>query len=225
MHALLLLAATYEVRNIAGWTVNIDTRLVQEQRAQTETALGLLEKQLQQIERVVPPKAVIELKKVRLWFSPEYKKGIPPRAEFHPGAEWLKENGRNPDMAQGIEFTNIRIFPDEVSRMPNFALHELAHAYQARLLGFDNKEIRKAYEQAKKSGKYDKVERRNAKGETRIDKAYAMANPMEYFAESTESFFARNDFYPYTRYELQTFDPTMYDLLRRAWQVSRPSTE
>jgi len=57
-------------------------------------------------------------------------------------------------MTRGIEFTNVRTFEAELRRMPNFALHELAHAYHHRVLvgGFENAEIKAAYEPAKASG-------------------------------------------------------------------------
>ncbi|MFM7555866.1 MAG: hypothetical protein ACKPAH_11315 [Verrucomicrobiota bacterium] len=40
---------------------------------------------------------------------------------------------------------------------------------------------------------------------------------MEYFAESTEAFFSRNDFFPFNRSELQQHDPAMDALLVRLW--------
>jgi Mlc titration factor MtfA (ptsG expression regulator) len=44
-----------------------------------------------------------------------------------------------------------------------------------------------------------------------------MTNPMEYFAETTEAFFSRNDFFPFTRDELKQHDPEMEKLLARLW--------
>jgi hypothetical protein len=44
-----------------------------------------------------------------------------------------------------------------------------------------------------------------------------MTNPQEYFAESTEAFFGRNDFFPFTRDELKKHDPGMFDLLGQLW--------
>ena len=124
-------------------------------------------------------------------------------------------------MAKGIEFTNVRIFEAETRRMPNFSLHELAHAYHDRELdgGFDNAEIKAAYKKAKASGKYDRVERQDSEGRKTVDRAYAMTNPQEYFAESTEAFFSRNDFYPYARDELKQQDPVMFGLLSKIWEV------
>jgi len=41
----------------------------------------------------------------------------------------------------------------------------------------------------------------------------------EYFAESTEAYFARNDFFPFTREELRQHDLVMHDLLERLWNL------
>ncbi|HUP82332.1 MAG TPA: hypothetical protein VM260_27510 [Pirellula sp.] len=210
-------------RNVAGWTLHIAEKLLIDEPELTARAVELLEAQLQEIIRVVPGTAVAELKKVPLYFSPEYP-GKRPAAEFHPGADWLIKNGRDPGMVKAIEFTNIRIFEAETRRMPNFALHELAHAFHNLVLtaGFGNAEIIAAFERAKASGIYDKVERRDSEGRIRTERAYAMATAMEYFAETTEAYFTRNDFFPFTNEELQQHDPGMFALLTTLWQVNPP---
>lgn len=206
------------VRHMAGWTVRIRRELFEESRALTDKALELLQQQLDEIVRVVPAKAVLELKKVPLWISPEYA-GHKPKAEYHPGAGWLVENGRDPEMAKGIEFTNVRIFEAETRRMPNFALHELAHAYHDRFLphGFLNEQIVAAHQRATAKGVYDQVEQRFGDGRVAKARAYALTNPQEYFAECTEAYFTRNDFFPFTREELRTHDPAMSQLLEQLW--------
>lgn len=212
-----------ETRNIEGWTVHISRELLAKNGAETAKALTLLQTQLQEINRVVPKAAAAELQKVPLYFSPEYP-GIAPHAEYHPAADWLAKNGRDTVMEKGVEFTNIRIFEADTRRMPNFALHELAHGYHDRVLpgGHDNPEIVAAYKQAKASGKYDRVERQDSEGRKRMDRAYALTNPAEYFAESTEAFFTRNDFFPYTNEELKKHDPGMYELLGKLWGTQTP---
>jgi hypothetical protein len=208
-------------RDLMGWKVHINKALLSEANLPaTQKALGLLKVQLEQIIRVVPAPAVAELRKVPLYFSPTYP-NIGESAEYHPGAGWLKDNGRDPVMAKGVEFTNIASFEADTRRMPNFALHELAHAYHDRFLpqGFRNPELRTAYAKAKAGGRYDKVERQDSEGNKRLDRAYAMTNPQEYFAESTEAFFTRNDFFPYTRAELEKHDPGMATLVRELWGV------
>ena len=46
-----------------------------------------------------------------------------------------------------------------------------------------------------------------------------MNDAMEYFAEASEAFFSRNDFFPFTRDELQAHDPAMFALLAKLWGV------
>jgi Mlc titration factor MtfA (ptsG expression regulator) len=83
----------------------------------------------------------------------------------------------------------------------------------------DNPEIKAAYAIAKAGGGYEKVERTDADGNKRMDVAYAISNPAEYFAESTEAYFTRNDFFPYTRKELEKHDPGMAVLIEKLWGV------
>ena len=216
-------AKSHDERLIAGWKVHVSTKLIEQDAAAVEKAMQLLRAQLDEIVRVVPATAVAELRKVPLWINPEYPK-VHPRAEFHPDAGWLRDNGRDPVMEKAVEFTNVRIFEAETRRMPNFALHELAHAYHNRTvrMSFGNLEIKNAYEKAKASGKYDRVERKDSEGRSRIDRAYAMTTPQEYFAECTEAYFSRNDFFPFNRHELKQHDPEMFMLLEKLWGVNSP---
>ena len=185
-----------------------------------KVALDLLTKQLQEIRRAVPQTAVTELQKVTLWFSPEYP-GVPPRAEYHPGAGWLRDHGRDPAMVKGLEFTNVRIFAAETRRMPNFALHELAHAYHDQVLGNSNQEVLAAFERAKATGRYVRVERQDSEGRKTKDRAYALTSPQEYFAETTEAYFAKNDFQPFDREELKAFDRAAFELLGALWKCDQ----
>jgi hypothetical protein len=212
-------SASFQTNSIEGWTTLVNERLWSEDKAATERALELLRAQLKEIVRVVPSPALAKLREVTLWFSPEYP-GVKPIAEYHPDARWLRDHGRDEAMAGGIEFTNVRGFEAESRRMPNFTLHELSHAYHHRALvgGFDNADIKAAYDRAKASGSYDKVERWFGDGRPNTrERAYGMTNPMEYFAESTEAFFSRNDFFPFNRAELRRHDPGMEQLLAKLW--------
>lgn len=210
----------FETRTIEGWTVHINRKLLGETADTTEKAVVLLTRQLQAIRRVVPAGPLSHLQKVTLWVDPEYP-GTTPRAEYHPDAGWLRDHGRDPRMARGIEITNVRIFPAECRRMPWFILHELAHAYHDQVLGFDQPDILAAYKHAVASKSYDAVERFHGdpKRPNTIERAYAMTNEKEYFAEDTEAFFGRNDFFPFTRDQLRKHDPEMFRVLQKVWQV------
>jgi hypothetical protein len=206
-----------EARDLAGWRVHVSRRLLAaDELPATERALELMRAQLERITRLVPAAAVAELKRVPLYVSPPYP-GFGAKAEYHPDAGWLRANRRAPEMARAVEFTNTREFEAECRRMPVFVLHELAHAYHDRVLGHDHPGIRTAYEAAKASGRYDRVERRDAEGRRSLDRAYALTNPQEYFAETTEAYFAENDFFPFNRDELRRHDPGMSALLTELW--------
>jgi hypothetical protein len=213
---------SYEQREIEGWNVFVRRELLDQDAPLTGSALELLRKQLVELVRVVPTNALRNLRRVPLYFSPE-SPAHKPTAEYHPDVNWLRANGRDPAMARAVEFTNVRQFEAETDRMPNFVLHELAHAYHDRVLpgGFGNPELIAAYERAKAGGKYERVERwfGNDRPNT-FERAYAMTDVMEYFAETTEAFFGRNDFFPYTREEFETHDPEMFALLGKLWGVT-----
>ena len=66
----------------------------------------------------------------------------------------------------------------------------------------------------------DRVERKDSEGRLRMDHAYAMTTPQEYFAESSEAYFSRNDFFPFTRDELKKHDPEIFKLLEKLWGVA-----
>jgi dipeptidyl-peptidase-4 len=51
--------------------------------------------------------------------------------------------------------------------------------------------------------------------------AYAISNVQEFFAESTESFLGRNDYFPYNRTELEEFDPATARWLSEVWTDKR----
>lgn len=213
-------------QSIQGWSLKISPKLLADHSKEVAAALPLLENQLKEIVQKLPAPAVQKLQQIPLYFSTPYG-GKQARAEYHPSAEWLAKNGRDPGMAKGVEFTNLAIFSQEVQRMPNFALHELAHGYHDRELqdGFKNREIITAYQTAVASKSYEQVQRWNGKEFAKSpQRAYAMTNPMEYFAESTEAFFSKNDFYPFNREELLRHDPAMCSLLIRLWGVQAPAS-
>jgi hypothetical protein len=214
-----------ETRTVRGWTVHVSRQLLEREPRLTRRALELLDRQLEEIVRVVPAAAVAELRQVPLYFMPEYP-SVRPRAEYHPDAGWLRANGRDPAMARAVEFTDVTNFEAEMDRMPNFVLHELAHAYHDRVLpgGFANPEIQAAYAKAKADGGYERVERRFGGGRpAAFERAYAVTTPQEYFAETTEAFFSRNDFFPFTRDDLRRHDPGMCTALEKLWGVDGQS--
>lgn len=199
-----------------GWTIHVSEELRKNSAPATDEALRLLEGQLKEVVRVIPPEPLAQLRKVRIWLS-QLPEGFRPTGEYHPDAGWLKANNRDSAMEKGIQFTNIPRFGAEIKRMPMMVLHELAHAYHDGVLGFDHPKVVEAFQQAVNSGKYDKVKESSSGTEK---KAYAITNHKEYFAELTESYFGVNDFFPFQRAQLRQHDPVMCDLLGQLWKVT-----
>jgi hypothetical protein len=203
----------YATTRVAGWTVRVHRELLTSQSDLGSNALALLAVKLREITNTVPGRAGEALKRVPIWIG--VNDGHAPCAEYHPSKSWLAGHGYNPDKAKCVEIGNARKFLEWSPRQPAMILHELAHAYHDQVLGFNDQRIRAAFERAKASGSYETVRRNNGKTE----RAYALTDDHEYFAEATEAFFGTNDFYPFTRPELKEHDPGMYSLLEELWNL------
>jgi hypothetical protein len=142
-------------------------------------------------------------------------------AEFHPSKKWLRENLYNPQKAGGVEIANAKNFV-KWSRedQPWAAFHELAHSYHFLVLGERHRGVLNAYQKAKEGRLYDSVG--YVHGGNR--KAYALENEKEYFAEISEAYFGRNDFFPFNRDELRRHDPVGFKLLEDVWGQPRAQT-
>lgn len=205
----------YTAQNIDGWPVYLSNQLLKENPERMARVKLMLKQQMERVKNALPADIVTRLQDVPIWISPTYE-GTGPKAEYHPGAGWLKANGRHPQLVKCVEITNTQIFEKEIRRMPVLLLHELAHAYHDQVLGFQHSEVKAAYEAAKEKGIYEQVALR-ANG--KLVRSYALTNEREYFAELTESYFGINDFYPVNREELQQHDPHMAKLLPKLWGV------
>ena len=124
------------------------------------------------------------------------------------------KNGYTPDKAKAVDLGSPADFVREMKRQPFMVLHELAHAYHDRVLGFGHERIRAAYDAAVKGGKYESV----LFWDGRKVRHYGLTSPQEYFAEGTEAYFGTNDFYPFVRAELREHDPGLAEVLDAVWK-------
>jgi hypothetical protein len=206
----------YEMKTIEGWVVRVNKHLVAEQPELADKSVELLKFQLYQITRVVPGPALEKIRTVPIWL--EQKDPLVICMCYHPSRDWVTSHGLNPEKTHCVEIGNAKRFLEWEKTQPWMVLHELAHAYHDQFLpdGFDNADVRAAFESAREQNLYDHVLRENG----RTEKAYAMTNQMEYFAECSEAFFGTNDFFPFVRAEFEKHDPGGFDVLSRAWGVA-----
>jgi hypothetical protein len=202
--------SVYQQESIQGFRILINPTVLAHPQKAREMRQEL-SSQLTAITRIMPAKPLSALRKVRIWVEWENQAGA---AAFHPSAVWLQQNGYNPDKAGCIEVSNTRNFVQwSRTDQPWLLLHELAHAYHHLVLGDVHAGIRTAYQHALNQRLYQSVN--YIKGGNQ--KAYALTNEKEYFAELSEAYFGRNDFYPFNRTELKTYDPMGYRLMEKIW--------
>ncbi|MFT4549108.1 MAG: hypothetical protein ACI8XO_004469 [Verrucomicrobiales bacterium] len=204
------------VKDIEGWSVHVDPKLLEGEHAKEGArALKMLANHLQRIAILMPEARLTEMQELEIWIEHDHPDINVEPGPYHPGAAWLTERGYDPRLAKKVHVTRAASLLERhhMLKHPAVILHELVHSYHDQVLGFDEPRIKAAYEKAMEAGLYDKVLLYNGK-EAR---AYAATNHKEYFAEGSEAYFYRNDFYPFVKAELKLHDPVLHDLLEEIW--------
>ena len=207
----------YESRQIQGWGVLINKRLLEKPELAQAATLEL-EHQIYQVARRLPPVALAKLKSVKIWLELD-DAGVP-GGVYHPSVAWLRTHHFNPAKAKCVEFGNAQNLLKWNLQQPFMLLHELAHAYHDQVLGYNYPPIAAAYREALDSKRYEKV--LHVDGQTM--RHYALNNDQEFFAEMSEAFFGTNNIYPFVRGELKTFDPATFHMVTQAWGLMPDGT-
>jgi dipeptidyl-peptidase-4 len=201
-------------KKVEGWTIAVDPQLLSEEHSQIGAkAFEALANHLQRVKYIVPADRLSRLRKLRIWVeldNPELG-----NMQYHPDRGWLISHGHDPRLVKHVHIPRARQLyaPHMWAKHPYVVLHELAHSYHDQVLSFDQAEIVKAYDDAKKKGIYEKVLLYTG---ARV-RHYGLSNHKEYFAESTEAYLGVNDFYPFVRAELSDHDPTMFNIMKKVW--------
>lgn len=204
----------YTRRIIEGFEVLVHPDLVADAK-EYPAAVKELTRQLAEMPKYLPEDKYQRLKKVRIWLE-RRQKGAASGAAFHPGTGWLRANGYNPEKVGAVEVSNSKALV-EWTDQPYMLMHEMAHAYHHLVLGAEHAKVKSAYKQAMDRKLYDKV--KHANGST--VKSYATTNEFEYFAELSEAYFGKNDFFPFVRSELQKHDAQGFALMAEIWGKPR----
>jgi dipeptidyl-peptidase-4 len=202
------------VKTIEGWTVHVDPQLIEGEHSKSGArALKMLANHLQRIAILVPQEQLTKLRTIEFWI--EHAHPQLNGKHYHPNLKWLTDRGYDPRLAKKVHIThaNELFSRRQMLKHPAVVLHELAHGYHDQYLSFNNLRIIKVYDKAMAAGIYEKVLLYNGKQV----RHYGARDYKEYFAEGTESFFYRNDFYPFVGAELERHDPALYSLLSEIW--------
>lgn len=206
------------VQQIEGWTVHADPKLLNGEHAATgKRTLRMLADHLHRISILVPEPQLSKMRNLEIWI--EWEHPVLKAMQYHPDVKWLRARGHDPRLAKKVHITRARALLErgQLLKHPAVVLHELAHAYHDQVLGFDHGDVEAAYRKAKASGSYENVLLYTG----RKVRHYGMNNAKEYFAEGTEAYFYRNDFYPFVRAELKEHDPGLHAVLEQIWGKAR----
>ena len=202
------------IRQIQGWTVHVEPTLIDGAHQEVGArALAMLGDHLRRISVLVTGERLKELKRLEIWI--EYHHPELGSMQYHPSVEWLKAHGHDPRLWKKVHITRAEslLSRQQMLQHPWVVLHELAHAYHDQYLGFDDLRVKEAYQAAEKEGLYEEVLLYTG----HRGRHYGLTDHKEYFAEGTEAYFGRNDFYPFVRAELKHYDRRLHDLLREIW--------
>jgi hypothetical protein len=204
----------HQTRTIEGWKVRVDERLLSGDGATLgEQALKLLGARLLAIGMILPDEPLAKLRQIPIQLDLTH--GALRYAQYHPSAGWLREHGYSADLEKCVHIPEAAQFLSrwENQRMPWVLLHELAHGYHDRVLGFDEPRIRAIWEKWKAKGGHDAVLMSNGAHRPH----YGLTDHKEFFAEMSESYLGQNDFYPFNAGELKESDPEVFSLMAEIW--------
>ena len=202
------------LRDIEGWKVHVEPSLIDgAHREEGAKALTMLANHLQRIRILVPAEPLAKLQTIEIWIEHDHSRLK--SMQYHPSRDWLVDNGHDPRLTRKVHITQARelLSRSQMLKHPAVVLHELAHGYHDQVLSFEHPDILAAYRQARDAGSYTNVLLYAGKKV----KHYGLTDHKEYFAEGTEAYLYRNDFYPFVRAELKEHDPTLHEVLLKAW--------
>lgn len=213
----------HQIREVEGWTVHVDPSLLEGEHKETgDLALRILGERLHQIVLRLPEEPVAKMKEVPIYLDRSHPLG---NAHYHPNGDWLERHGYDPVMEKAVHFTGAASLIREASspHSTSVVLHELAHAYHDRVLGFDDPEILAGYQVFCDSRKFDAVP--TIRGPVRPH--YGLTDHKEFFAEMTETFFVGNGYYPFNHVDLYKVHKPTYELIARIWgsDISPPAVD
>jgi|GEM_PF-318207 len=206
------------IRDLHGFTVHVDPALLSGPNAkQGARALSMLSNHLERISILVPSAPLSAMRSLGIWIEHEHPELS--NMQYHPGAGWLERRGYDPRLAKKVHIPRARALLSRAQMLkhPAVVLHELAHAYHDQVLGFEDARIVEAFRAARAARTYENVLAHTG----RKVRHYAMTNHKEYFAEATEAYLYRNDFFPFVRAEFEQVDPKGHAALQEIWGPAR----
>ncbi len=154
-----------------------------------------------------------------LWGQAAPQGGLRSGMRYVRRGEPTPQNGHDPRWEHSIVIYSAEnlMYLDELWSKKAL-VHELAHAWHVTHWPDQHLPIRKAWTNAVKMGLYKDVT--DYKHRT-IASAYALKNPLEYFAELSTARFVGINYHPYDKKGLERYDPMGYRMVETLWSVQQ----
>jgi len=212
----------YEEVKTNKWTVEVEKQLVTDNPKLAGKAVARLEQMLEKALAAMPLtdayRDKMRNRKVFLMYGPKAKND-----GRDNGAEYYQPHApncyTNLDTRWGggivVYCAGNYVWQTDFWAL-KLVMHELVHVYHLEQWPEDQADICKGYENAVKRKLYLNVKDDQGKSH---EKAYALQNPMEYFAELSCMYFTGCDYHPRNRKELKEYDPEGYAMIQKFWGV------
>jgi hypothetical protein len=217
----------YKLKTIEGFKVLIADAVYDhnDDPIYERTPLEVLESEVKTVATTLHPRAVRDLQRILIWVEwhdetdPDINRAV---AKYYGVAGnvvlFALAKHKHPLKANSIEIISMKALTKEhqpsVKKQRCVILHELAHAAHFLWLGPNNPKIKAAYLQAVDRKLYEP--RKDA--DDKLVMPYAQANEFEYFAEITCAYFDKLHDFPFTREQLEKYDPEGFKLMRDTWE-------
>ncbi len=194
--------SNYTIKNVEGWKVYVNNGLLKGKHADVGAkVLKKLKEDLADVKARIPDRPLKELIKVPIWLEVDTTngpRGRTPTFHYHPGMGWLKKMDFNPAKHQCVEFSRAAAYANRGKS--SVVLHELAHGYHDRVLGFNDGRILAAYKNA-------------VAGKAYRPRDWARSRHTEYFCAVTQRYFGRKE----ERERQKKDDPAIVKIMKQVW--------
>jgi hypothetical protein len=207
----------YEKRVIEGFTllVHKDVLAKQKNSDYERKPLDVLELELKTIVRVMNAKALKVLRQALIWVDwneevelSSGRKGNAVAVYYGGHQAAMLRKGEHALRAGSVSILSMKKLTEEHQPSRDSGrcviLHEISHAVHHQLIGYENPQIKAAFQQAMERNLYDKT-------------MYAATNEKEFFAELSCAYLDKLNYYPRTRQDLRKHDPVTYKLMETVW--------
>lgn len=214
----------YVRRKAAGWTVWLERELAEEHGELAENAVSRLEHKLQATLDILPSHSHHILRKLPIFLMLGEQSTAGGR---NNGAQYFQANAPayrdhlDPRWSSALVIYSARNYTRLSEHWSLLVLlHEFSHAWHLEQWPEKRPDILQAWEHAVHNELYEGIKDVNGK---RIDRAYAVTNQLEYFAELSGTYFLGGEYEPFDRGGLREHDPVGLAMVEKMWGIGGPA--